>query len=160
MTEAIWWKKAVIYQIYPRSFQDSNGDGIGGLRGEISRLDYLKDLGINAVWLRPCYQHAKEDNGIRVVHIVGVTGKEGVVQPPGELAHMCGQPVLVFAGHDAGDKTVQAPRLGRSAGGCAQARGRSQNGAGLHIFRRIDHGGTTPFIVICLQYSASHGNCQ
>ena len=106
------------------------------------------------------FLHAKEDNGIRVVHIVGVTGKEGVVQPPGELAHMCGQPVLVFAGHDAGDKTVHAPRLGRGSGGCAHARGRIQNGAGLHIFRRIDHGGTTPFIVICLQYSASHGNCQ
>ena len=106
------------------------------------------------------FLHAKEDNGIRVVHIVGVTGKEGVVQPPGKLAHMCGQSVLVFAGHDAGDKTVHAPRLGRGAGGCAHARGRIQNGAGLHIFRRIDHGETTPFIVICLQYSASHGNCQ
>ena len=83
-----------------------------------------------------------------------------IFQLPGKLAHMCGQSVLVFAGHDAGDKTVHAPRLGRGAGGCAHARGRIQNGAGLHIFRRIDHGETTPFIVICLQYSASHGNCQ
>ena len=52
-----------IYQIYPRSFQDSNGDGIGDLRGVISRLDYLKDLGINAVWLCPCYKSPNEDNG-------------------------------------------------------------------------------------------------
>ena len=52
-----------IYQIYPRSFQDSNGDGIGDLRGILSRLDYLKDLGVNAVWLCPCYKSPNEDNG-------------------------------------------------------------------------------------------------
>ena len=46
-----WWRDAVIYQIYPRSFQDSNGDGIGDLRGIIQRLDYLKELGIDAIWL-------------------------------------------------------------------------------------------------------------
>ena len=48
-----WWRDAVIYQIYPRSFQDSNGDGIGDLRGIIQRLDYLKELGIDAIWLSP-----------------------------------------------------------------------------------------------------------
>ena len=46
-----WWKNAVIYQIYPKSFQDSNGDGIGDLQGIIQRLDYLEELGIDAVWL-------------------------------------------------------------------------------------------------------------
>ena len=71
-----------------------------------------------AVQSAALFLHAKEDNGIRVVHIVGVTGKEGVVQPPGKLAHMCGQSVLVFAGHDAGDKTVHAPRLSRTARVC------------------------------------------
>ncbi len=55
-----------IYQIYPRSFQDSNGDGIGDLRGVISRLDYLKELGINAIWLCPCYKSPNEDNGYDV----------------------------------------------------------------------------------------------
>lgn len=48
-----WWKEAVIYQIYPRSFMDSNGDGIGDLQGIISRLDYLKYLGIDVIWLSP-----------------------------------------------------------------------------------------------------------
>ena len=48
-----WWKTAVIYQIYPRSFADSNGDGIGDLQGIISRLDYLENLGIDAIWLSP-----------------------------------------------------------------------------------------------------------
>ena len=48
-----WWKSAVVYQIYPKSFQDSNGDGIGDIPGIINRLDYLQDLGIGAIWLSP-----------------------------------------------------------------------------------------------------------
>lgn len=58
-----WYKDAVIYQIYPRSFCDGNGDGIGDIRGIISKLDYLKDLGIDAVWLSPCYKSPNDDNG-------------------------------------------------------------------------------------------------
>ena len=58
-----WWKSAVIYQIYPRSFQDSNGDGIGDLQGITSRLDYLADLGIDAIWLSPVYRSPQDDNG-------------------------------------------------------------------------------------------------
>ena len=58
-----WWKKAVIYQIYPKSFQDSNGDGIGDLPGIINRLDYLSKLGIDAIWLSPVYQSPGIDNG-------------------------------------------------------------------------------------------------
>lgn len=58
-----WWKKSVVYQIYPRSFQDSNGDGIGDLKGIISRLDYLQELGIDAVWLSPVCRSPQDDNG-------------------------------------------------------------------------------------------------
>ena len=58
-----WWKECVVYQIYPRSFQDSNGDGIGDLNGIRSRLDYLKDLGIDVIWLSPVYQSPGDDNG-------------------------------------------------------------------------------------------------
>ena len=58
-----WWKDAVIYQIYPRSFQDSNGDGIGDLRGIIKRMDYLGKLGINAIWLSPVCKSPQVDNG-------------------------------------------------------------------------------------------------
>ena len=58
-----WWKNSVIYQIYPRSFQDSNGDGIGDIRGIINRLDYLEDLGIDAVWLSPVCKSPQDDNG-------------------------------------------------------------------------------------------------
>ena len=58
-----WWKEAVIYQIYPRSFKDSNGDGIGDLQGIISKLDYLKSLGVDAIWLSPIYESPNDDNG-------------------------------------------------------------------------------------------------
>lgn len=58
-----WWKEAVFYQIYPRSFQDSDGDGIGDLRGILSRLDYLKRLGVDAIWLSPIYDSPNDDNG-------------------------------------------------------------------------------------------------
>lgn len=61
--EKNWWKKAVVYQIYPRSFQDSNGDGIGDLRGIIKRLGYLQELGIDAIWLSPVYRSPQDDNG-------------------------------------------------------------------------------------------------
>lgn len=59
----VWWKEAVGYQVYPRSFQDSNGDGFGDLRGMISRLDYLKDLGIDFIWICPMYKSPLDDNG-------------------------------------------------------------------------------------------------
>ena len=62
-TRQAWWKHAVIYQIYPKSFQDSNGDGIGDIRGIISRLDYLKELGIDAVWISPMYRSPQEHHG-------------------------------------------------------------------------------------------------
>lgn len=58
-----WWKKAVVYQIYPKSFQDSNGDGFGDLQGIIKRLDYLETLGINAIWLSPVFKSPQADNG-------------------------------------------------------------------------------------------------
>lgn len=58
-----WWKNAVVYQIYPKSFQDSNGDGIGDIQGIISRLDYLAHLGIDAVWISPMYCSPQDDNG-------------------------------------------------------------------------------------------------
>ena len=59
----VWWKHGVIYQVYPRSFQDTNGDGIGDIQGVIQRLDYLKDLGVDAVWLSPIYSSPMADFG-------------------------------------------------------------------------------------------------
>ena len=62
-----WWRNAVVYQIYPRSFQDSNGDGIGDIQGIIDRLDYLKKLGIDAIWLSPVCRSPQDD--LSLIHI-------------------------------------------------------------------------------------------
>src|ERR1700751_2157165 len=61
--ERKWWKEAVVYQIYPRSFKDANGDGVGDLKGIISKLDYIKSLGIDVIWLNPIYSSPNGDNG-------------------------------------------------------------------------------------------------
>ncbi len=58
-----WWKEAVVYQVYPRSFQDSNGDGIGDLNGISQRLQYIKDLGADVIWLNPIYASPNDDMG-------------------------------------------------------------------------------------------------
>ena len=61
-----WWKSAVIYQVYPRSFMDADGDGMGDLPGVISKLDYLAGLGIDAIWLSPIFRSPQDDNGYDV----------------------------------------------------------------------------------------------
>ena len=61
-----WWKEAIVYQIYPRSFKDDNGDGVGDLQGILSKLDYIKSLGITVVWLNPIYSSPNDDNGYDV----------------------------------------------------------------------------------------------
>src|SRR6476661_8029389 len=61
-----WWQHAVFYEIYPRSFADSNNDGVGDLKGITSKLDYLKDLGVDAVWITPCFPSPQVDFGYDV----------------------------------------------------------------------------------------------
>ena len=61
--DAPWWTRAVVYQVYPRSFQDSNGDGVGDLRGILDRLDHLEELGVDVLWLSPVYRSPQDDNG-------------------------------------------------------------------------------------------------
>lgn len=75
-----WWKNAVIYQIYPKSFQDSNGDGIGDLPGIISRLDYLQKLGIDAIWLSPIYKSPGIDNGYDIADYEAIDPQYGSMQ--------------------------------------------------------------------------------
>ena len=67
-----WWKEAVVYQVYPRSFKDSNGDGIGDLRGIIEELDYIKSLGVDVVWLNPIFSSPNDDNGYDVSDYRGI----------------------------------------------------------------------------------------
>jgi 1,4-alpha-glucan branching enzyme len=61
--EKKWWHNSVVYQVYPRSFMDSNGDGIGDLKGIISKLDYIRELGVDMIWLCPVYASPNDDNG-------------------------------------------------------------------------------------------------
>lgn len=84
MSEA-WWKERVFYQIYPRSFQDSNGDGIGDLRGIISRLDYLKSLGVGAVWLCPVYDSPNADMGYDIRDYERIMAEFGTMEDFEEL---------------------------------------------------------------------------
>jgi alpha-glucosidase len=76
----IWWKEAVAYQIYPRSFMDSNGDGIGDIHGIISKLDYLKELGIDVIWICPIYSSPNDDNGYDISDYKGILEDFGTME--------------------------------------------------------------------------------
>ncbi len=80
-----WWKEAVIYQIYPRSFMDSNGDGIGDLKGITSRLDYLKKLGIDVIWLSPVYKSPNDDNGYDISDYQDIMDEFGTMEDFDEM---------------------------------------------------------------------------
>ncbi|NFG22396.1 alpha-glucosidase [Clostridium botulinum] len=80
-----WWKESVVYQIYPRSFKDSNGDGIGDIRGIIEKLDYLKELGIDVIWLSPVYKSPNDDNGYDISDYKDIMTEFGTMNDFDEL---------------------------------------------------------------------------
>ena len=80
-----WWHKATIYQIYPKSFMDSNGDGIGDLKGITSKLDYLQKLGITALWLSPVYDSPMDDNGYDIANYEAIADIFGDMSDMDEL---------------------------------------------------------------------------
>ena len=80
-----WWKSAVVYQIYPRSFKDSNGDGIGDLQGVIEKLDYLKELGVDALWLSPVFTSPQDDNGYDISNYRDIDPMFGTLKDMDEL---------------------------------------------------------------------------
>jgi oligo-1,6-glucosidase len=92
-----WWRSAVVYQIYPRSFQDSNGDGIGDIPGITSRLDYLAELGVDVLWLSPVYRSPQRDNGY------DISDYRGIDPLFGTLADL---DVLIAGAHERGLKLV------------------------------------------------------
>ncbi len=85
--EKQWWKESVVYQIYPRSFMDSNSDGIGDLQGIISKLDYLKELGIDVIWLSPVYESPNDDNGYDISDYCKIMNEFGTMEDWDELLH-------------------------------------------------------------------------
>lgn len=84
----IWWKESVIYQIYPRSFNDSNGDGIGDLRGIIQKVDYLHDLGVDIIWLSPIFSSPNDDNGYDISDYRNIMTEFGSMDDFDELLKM------------------------------------------------------------------------
>ena len=85
MEKEKWWKKAVVYQIYPRSFYDANGDGSGDLRGIIEKLDYIRDLGANVIWLCPVYKSPMDDNGYDIADYYHIDEAFGTDEDMDEL---------------------------------------------------------------------------
>ena len=80
-----WWNEKVAYQIYPKSFYDTNGDGIGDLRGVIEKLDYLKDLGVDIIWLSPCYRSPLADQGYDISDYYDIDPRFGTMADMDEL---------------------------------------------------------------------------
>ncbi len=96
--ERTWWKESVVYQIYPRSFCDSNGDGIGDIQGIISKLDYIRNLGIDIIWLSPVYQSPNDDNGYDISDYQAIMDEFGTMEDFDELlqkAHKKGLKVIM-----------------------------------------------------------------
>ena len=92
-----WWKESVVYQIYPRSFCDSDGDGIGDLKGIRSKLDYRKELGINVIWLSPVYKSPNDDNGYDISDYQDIMTEFGTMKDFDDL---------LKAAHDRGIRIV------------------------------------------------------
>ena len=93
-----WWKEAVVYQIYPRSFKDSNGDGIGDLNGITEKLEYLKELGIDVIWLSPVYQSPNDDNGYDISDYQAIMRDFGTMEDYDKLlarAHELGIKIMM-----------------------------------------------------------------
>lgn len=94
----VWWKESVVYQIYPRSFCDSNGDGIGDIQGIVSKLDYLKNLGIDIIWLSPIYQSPNDDNGYDISDYQEIMSEFGTMEDFDQLlqeAHKKGIKIIM-----------------------------------------------------------------
>lgn len=92
-----WWQQAVVYQVYPRSFQDTNHDGIGDLKGITAHLDYLKQLGIDVIWLNPIYRSPNDDNGYDISDYQQIAADFGTMADFDELLQ---------AAHDRGLKII------------------------------------------------------
>lgn len=108
-----WLDNAIFYEIYPQSFQDTNADGIGDLRGIINRLDYIRDLGCNAIWLNPCFDSPFTDAGYDVADYKKVAPRYGTNEDLKELfreAHSRGLRIILdlVPGHT----SVQHPGFG------------------------------------------------
>jgi Glycosidases len=89
LPERKWWKETIVYQVYPRSFKDSDGDGVGDLKGIISKLDYIKSLGVGTVWLSPVYASPNDDNGYDISNYEAIMKEFGTMDDFDECCMVC-----------------------------------------------------------------------
>ena len=113
---ALWWQTCVIYQIYPRSFQDTNDDGIGDLRGIVRRLDHLVSLGVEAIWISPIYPSPMVDFGYDVADYCDIDPRFGTLADFDDLlmqAHRLGLKILLdfVPNHTSASMVRRKPRL-------------------------------------------------
>ena len=85
LIDRAWWKESVIYQIYPRSFNDTDGDGVGDIPGIIEKLDYLDALGVDIIWLNPVYESPNADNGYDIADYQSIMDEFGTMDDWEEL---------------------------------------------------------------------------
>ena len=135
---AKWWNEAIVYQIYPRSFQDSNGDGEGDLPGITSRLQYIRDLGVDAIWLSPFYTSPNKDGGYDVANPRDVDPRFGTIADAKRLfeeAHSLGLRVLVdvVPNHFSSEHTWFQEALVAPKGSAARNRFHFYDGKGPNI---------------------------
>lgn len=98
MVKSDWWKKSVVYQVYPRSYQDSNNDGIGDLPGLTSRLAYIKNLGADVIWLNPIYKSPDKDNGYDISDYRSIQPEYGTMDDFNQMlqrAHSLGLKIMM-----------------------------------------------------------------
>ena len=87
--EKKWWQSSVVYQVYPRSFADSNGDGMGDIPGITGKIKYLKELGVDVLWICPVYQSPQDDNGYDISDYRAIYPEFGTMQDMEELITKC-----------------------------------------------------------------------
>jgi alpha-glucosidase len=132
-----WWKQAVVYQIYPRSFKDANGDGLGDIPGVTSKIDYLKDLGVDALWLSPFYPSDLADGGYDVIDYRNVDPRLGTMDDFDAMAaaaHAAGLKVIVdiVPNHTADKHVLFQEALKAGRGSAARDRYVFREGRGAH----------------------------
>lgn len=135
-TDPSWWRQAVVYEVYPRSFADANGDGLGDLRGVTSRIEYLRSLGVDAVWMTPFYPSPLVDGGYDVADYRNVDPKLGTLDDFDELVralHGSGLKVIVdiVPNHSSSQHPWFQEALAAEAGSAARSRYIFRDGEGL-----------------------------
>ena len=148
-----WWKQAVVYQIYPRSFKDVNGDGLGDIAGVTEKMDYLKNLGVDAIWLSPFYPSDLADGGYDVIDYRNVDPRLGTMDDfdaMAEAAHEAGMSVMVDAKRNDIGATAEAyatSYLGKTQLPAGEARAFEGDFVTVNAYLGVD--GVKPFVNAC-----------